>query len=310
VHLSSISGVVVNPNGTLAAGVTVFAFDSQQQSGYQATAVTDAAGVYTLTGLMPGSYKIQYEPGAAVPGSVRSTWNNAKPTFDSADAVTLGLSEQKSGVDSELLSGGIVTGRVTSKSSSKALAGVVVKLYANGGNLIGQCTSDSKGNYYFGRLNPGMYFVQFESLTLAGSYLPAFSGGATSLNNVVAFRIASSQVKVLNQALVSAATISGRVVDVHGVGIEHVTVSEFSKTVDSRWLGAGVETDSNGYYTLKGVASGGVKILFDAGTVPQPGPAYQSMWATGKATWATADVITLTAGQKRTGLNAQLVAVN
>jgi hypothetical protein len=126
----------------------------------------------------------------------------------------------------------------------------------------------------------------------------------------MSFRIASSQVKVLNQVLVSAATMSGRVVDAQGVGIQHVTVSVWSKTVDSSWLGTGVETDANGYYTLKGVASGGVKIFFDAGTVPPPGPAYQSMWATGKTTWATADVITLTVGQKRTGLNAQLVAVN
>jgi hypothetical protein len=107
----------------------------------------------------------------------------------------------------------------------------------------------------------------------------------------------------MNAQLVAGATISGRVTNSAGEGIDSVQVMTYSTTTES-WLGASAFTDEQGYYTLKGVQAGGVKVKFDASQAPT---SYDSKWSNDKYSFLLADVLNLTVGQTRTLVNASLV---
>jgi hypothetical protein len=106
----------------------------------------------------------------------------------------------------------------------------------------------------------------------------------------------------MNAQLVAAATVSGRVTNGAGEGIQDVQVMTYS-TATERWLGAYAFTDAQGYYTLKGVQAGGVKLKFAA---DHARGAYVSEWSNDKATFSLADTITLAAGKNRSSVNAVL----
>jgi hypothetical protein len=132
--------------------------------------------------------------------------------------------------------------------------------------------------------------------------LPAFWANGSSWESATVVNFASRQIRTMNAQLVPAATISGRVTNIDGAGIQEVQVMTYSTSTES-WLGASAFTDAQGYYTLKGVQAGGVKLKFAADQAPG---IYASEWSNDKATYSLADTITLAAGKTRSSVNAVL----
>ena len=103
--------------------------------------------------------------------------------------------------------------------------------------------------------------------------------------------IAGSQVK---------GTISGRVTDESGNGIPHVYVS-VNDYIFSYWIN-GSYTDSNGNYSIK-VPAGTYNVQFKQ--LPSDGY-YAPEWYNNKSNSPVADLVTVTANQTTSNINAQL----
>jgi protocatechuate 3,4-dioxygenase beta subunit len=299
---AGITGNLTTVEGDVLAGVQVSLIDAADENNEVASVRTDVFGDYKLTGIAQGAYKLRFDPGGLSGANLRVTWFKEKPSFNLADTINVTWGQPLVLGTSEVLAGAQAMGKITTKTGGKPIAGVTVLMCPTMGTCS-QSTTDASGNYVVSGLQAGSYRVQFDSTTSAGSYLPAFWANGTSWENATVVTFASRQVRTMNAQLVAGATISGRVTNSAGEGIDSVQVMTYSTTTES-WLGASAFTDEQGYYTLKGVQAGGVKVKFDASQAPT---SYDSKWSNDKYSFLLADVLNLTVGQTRTLVNASLV---
>ena len=121
----SISGKVTAPDGKPVANLNVMAEGQAQtpsggRTGWIVSAQTDADGKYVLKKAQSGSYTLRF--GMTPELSAQSVAPRAEPPFD------LTAGQDLSGKDAVLISGGILSGKVTKTGSGDPIAGV--RIYA------------------------------------------------------------------------------------------------------------------------------------------------------------------------------------
>ena len=305
IKASSVSGNLTNVAGDPLKGVSVSAYDAADENAYLTETQTDADGNYILYGLSAGNLKIRFDPYNMSGQNLRSTWNKNKDTFAAADVVTLGLEEDKTEVDGEVLPGAQIVGKVTAKTGGAGVANVrVVACPAFNGGSCYSGTTDATGKYLVAGVLAGKYRIEFDSTTSSGSYLPTYWSDKRTWTDATVVSFASRQIRTMNVQLVAAAAITGRVTDSQGNGIENVWVYDYAATGQGDELGSRAVTDASGNYTLKGVPVGGVKLWF-VGIDATGGP-FVNTWFSGKASWATADVTNLASLSSRPVVNVTL----
>lgn len=95
-------------------------------------------------------------------------------------------------------------------------------------------------------------------------------------------------------------SISGRVTDPGGAGVENVWVY-----ADASNGGGSTFTAADGTYTIGGLPTGSYKVFFDGSN-----DGYAPEYYDGKTDWDSADRVSVTIGQQTSGINAQLGATN
>jgi len=83
-----MSGRIVDSNGKGIMNIEIRAYDVNTQIS-QGYAVSGADGGYTITSILPGSYKVQFEDGLYDQFYYYSEWYNDKTSFQAADAITV-----------------------------------------------------------------------------------------------------------------------------------------------------------------------------------------------------------------------------
>ncbi len=162
--VGQITGKVTNAS-TLAAveGVEVCALTSADVD--RGCTSTDSAGVYTLTGLAVGEYRVVFiAPEAA---NFAPQYYEGKAKFAEATAVSVIADSTTTGIDAALTAGGQITGTVTDAVTKAPLANAEV--CANNQSLefeffafFSRCTdTNSAGQYTFTGLAGGEYKVSF-----------------------------------------------------------------------------------------------------------------------------------------------------
>lgn len=181
----SLSGRVLSDAGQPMAEISVMAIQSGAQDANNAigfmnvrSALTDAAGNFSLDDLRPGAYKMN----VFAPGYVLSDFDEGK-YFRPGDHVTL-----------RLVKGGVITGTVTDSSGAPVI-GIQVKATmvrdAQGGRpplrpfnesdiLAWGRTTDDRGIYRLFGLEPGAYLVSAGSAGVAGPWSREHYDGAPS----------------------------------------------------------------------------------------------------------------------------------
>ncbi|MCI5189933.1 MAG: carboxypeptidase regulatory-like domain-containing protein [Candidatus Electrothrix sp. AS4_5] len=158
---AKITGTVEGSNGVELAGVTARIFDIEGNWITSAQATGDD-GIYSLTGLNNGHYKIQFRAGDT---GYASEWYNDKYTIDTADAVTISSLTDKVR-DIELGTSTSISGTVRD-SNGVGIVGALVKVYESTGEFVDSplefATTGDDGSYTVNGLpaNHSFFKVRF-----------------------------------------------------------------------------------------------------------------------------------------------------
>lgn len=149
----SLSGTVTSATtGNGLGNIGVFA---EKVSGaaeeFNGFGSTEPDGNYTIAGLPPGGYVIEFEP------------FEANYLSASIAGVTLKEGEKLTNLNTQLQEGGRISGTVTSATTKKGLANVEVFASGQtGGAGFGEATTNANGEYTISGLPTGSYKVEFE----------------------------------------------------------------------------------------------------------------------------------------------------
>ena len=188
-----------------------------------------------------------------------------------------------------------ITGRVID-SSGNGIANVSVQAYTFvSTSYVEGASTDAEGNYSIGGLTPGNYKVYFQSPGNL-NYINQWYNNKNSSEIADPVIITAGQMASgINAQLAEGGIISGRVTDVSGNGIEDISVQVNYLNIVNTF------TDSDGNYSVGGMSSGQYKIFFRSfqkNYVPE--------WYNDKASFDTAEQVTVTIGQTTSGIDAQL----
>ena len=150
----SISGTVTAAaGGAPIAGIRVCVSNANAEVETVCT-LTDAAGAYMSPSLPVGVYRVRFsELGNR---NFVDEYYDDKGEFGSADLVTVGAAEGKTGIDAALLTGGTIAGTITGPGGG-AVAGLRVCAFATmvSGSALRCWRSDGAGDYAINGLPPG-----------------------------------------------------------------------------------------------------------------------------------------------------------
>jgi RHS repeat-associated protein len=197
---------------------------------------------------------------------------------------------------------GSIAGRVTVAAGGAAIAGIEVCAYEEGSAGIERCAAtSSSGEYAIGALPDGAYGVFFfapegsglnyigqsypHQVTVANGTVTPGIDAALALGAVVEGKVTGGASATPLQGIEVCATSPG--------GPNPYEFSEFCAT-----------TEAAGKYQLAGTPSGEYRVAFFPPYRSQLN--YLSQYYSGKASSAEADPVALTAGQTKTGVNANL----
>ena len=256
-----ITGVVRTPSGQPAREICVTPVGVSGEPsnllddlvGGFALPETGKTGAYQITGLAPGQYEMLFQPCGAT--AYAQAWYKQAGSEASAQPVTVGAGHTRAGVDQKMIVGTSISGRITSASSGKPVAGRCVLVVDARGNLAGLAVDKANGDYAIANLAPASYVVEAEPCLLR-------SGGlATGIKPDVRLRRSGSD-KGVSFALPEAGAIAGQVTGgnpaapLGGMCVVATTL-------------AGVQagpafTNSTGRYVLGGLAPGKYGLEFSS----------------------------------------------
>ena len=198
---------------------------------------------------------------------------------------------------------GGISGTVTADGGAlnENVSGAVVVL-DHEGDEITTGLFNSTGSYSVSNLAPGSYRLKFMDWT--GYYVPVYSGGASSFDDATPVTVVAGQTESgVNAELSLAAKISGTVTGPGGEPLcddtqGYVQVYASGDQDDEVSYGGFF---MNGIYEVRGIPAGSYVLEFRSYS-----GGYLSEFYNNKSSFGSADVITLSAGQVRTGTDVQL----
>ena len=311
-----ITGTVTSASGGGAVeGLAVCAHEPNNEH-FGTCSPTNSGGVYTISGLAAGSYKVQFDATGA--GSVYLTqYYNGKASFSEAESVSVTAGSITSGIDARMVEGGKIAGKVTSASSGNAIEGIDVCAAGSSSDfatgMYAACANTtSSGEYTLSGLASASYKVEFLTGSAPALYLTQYYNGKASSAEAESVSVtAGSTTSGIDAQMVEGGKIAGKVTSAPGgAAIEGLLActGDGSEPNDRCAI-----TNSNGEYTLAGLASGSYKVTFKSGDVCPPAPAacveqnYATQYYNGKASFSEAESVSVTAGSTTSGIDARMV---
>jgi hypothetical protein len=232
---------------------------------------------------LPGrslTYNVSYsQPLLALGGLPPYTWSTTGPMPPGLNLSSTGLlsgtptavgafstpiqvmsSESASALDATLnfaITGGRISGTVTSAATSAPLAGIIVEIFDTSGRFVTNAFSDASGNYTSAELTSGTYFAR--TYTVPGfidqlfNAIPCAPCSVTTGTPIVVS--APSSTSNVNFALATGGRIAGRVTNsADGSALANIEVDIYNANGD--WLTYGFSDASGNYTAFEGLPSG------------------------------------------------------
>lgn len=156
-------------------GVQVYSADGRLVT----STTTDASGNYLTPGLMPGSYKLLFDPSQSASATGYAyEYNHNKPTFALADLVAAPTPTAPTPLDATLDAGGRISGRVTLAGTDLCSnlfdsQDTEITIYDSSGQPVVTTQPNSAGDYTTPALVAGSYRVGFDGPINAG-FVPVY----------------------------------------------------------------------------------------------------------------------------------------
>ena len=270
---ATISGTVYDASGSAITDqdVCVSVYPASGDGG--GSTQTDSSGGYTVTGLDPGTYYVQFADcgGSRTDVSQYYVAPSGTPTHtsysgtlyeDDATAITLSAGATRGSIDATLAAGETISGYVYGGSTSNPLDGACVDAYNGSGSsyLDFEVSTGSDGSYAITSLPAGLaYTIEFQACDSDASYAPQYYDGATSAAD--ATPVTPPQTG-LDATLSDGASISGTVYDAAGNAITSQDVCVEADPASGDGSSGYAQTDASGDYTITGLDPGSYYVNF------------------------------------------------
>ena len=262
---ASISGTVTTdePSPSPIVGAIVTAYVEGGSWKQVALAETDASGNYVLQALAPGTYYLAALP--PTPDLLAEYYDNvaAIPANQSqATAIPVGPGESVTEKDFALGHGSSISGNVTDDPSGDPIEGAIVMLFVEEGgewNNVSLTVTDSSGDYVFGGLPAGTYYLQadYSQGGCAGEYYDNVTALLVNRSSATAIPLGEGESATGKDfALAQGGSISGTVRPTvgPGTGIQGVILTVYEQ--DWGAVAGMASTDASGDYTVGNLPAG------------------------------------------------------
>lgn len=256
---TSISGLITLPQGAPPGWMNGVSVTAEEVAGSDTDGTVDPqTGLYSITGLAPGSYRVEFHVGdytdtvsqqLVSPGLAREYFGGTAD-FASATPVSTSVSAPATGVDVTLQLGGTISGTVTTAAGAAAVGVGVYSVSATDPEhlLSYEGMTDGSGAYSVTRLLAGSYKIFLSSSfqnapggpSIAQSYVGGLSYAAASSIAVTAGSTTSGQDAVVAPAAATASRPAAPT----------VTVTSSTATAVSMSWGVPAPTDPVLLYTV------------------------------------------------------------
>ncbi|MEZ4664360.1 MAG: carboxypeptidase-like regulatory domain-containing protein [Caldilineaceae bacterium] len=307
--LGTISGHVTVAGGTPLANTQIEVYVFAACCGYWVSFGTfsaDSNGDYTITGLEPNTYRLNFRDSAFPPAYQQEYYADAADV-DSATDIPVGDGEDITGIDAELAKLGTISGRVTD-ASSNPIANIRADLYQFDNffgfwNSLYAVYTDGNGDYTISGVPAGTFRVGFFDENFPVFYSNEFYNDAENVDTAADIAVALGQdVTGIDVQLAKLGSIAGRVTDKDGNPVENFSVSIYE---NDAFLN-NATTDGNGEYILAGLKTGTYKIGYGTNYFVPGFSIYQPEYYNDALTLATATAIPVGEGEDVIGIDAQL----
>jgi hypothetical protein len=302
-----ISGHVTDTASNPAAYLDVEVYDLDGNSLAQGN--TDLDGNYEVPGIPGGTCKVLFDPwylNTNESQNLTPEWYNNTGKFNEAEMIRVTVGQVVSGIDAVMDEGGSISGRITD-GNENGIANIPVLVVENNTHdaiYFYTAVSGIDGTYEVKGLRTGNYLVIFQG---EGGWAGEFYNDALfeSAATLVPVTI-GSETGDIDAVLAKAGTISGRVTDANGNGLENVKVRLYDSASNQylAWLVNFGRTDRDGYYSIPNAIPGERKIMFDTGEVASSN--FVSEYYSDKQGIDGADILTLLPEGTLTDINAVL----
>lgn len=270
---------------------------------YTQTVLIDSTGLYTLTNVPPGYYRLYFKPPV---GSRYAPQYFKNHRWESDANLIIMISEtQHMGVDAQLTIGGAVSGTVTSEQSGEPLAGVKVSL----GKYVDfpPVTTDALGQFQLVGFWEGFYNVCFEpeknTAYVGECYNNWHDGDPDESINWLSVK-AGQEITNIDAALTLGGQISGYVTSAQtGQPLAGVKVEA---SADQRNYHKIVYSDATGSYTVPVLLPGDYRLHFSLYNQSSQYHPYIPEYYLDKPDRTEADKLQVTAGVAVTSVNVAL----
>ncbi|MBV9607349.1 MAG: carboxypeptidase regulatory-like domain-containing protein [Solirubrobacterales bacterium] len=263
-------------------------------------ATTDAHGQWSIQGLATGTYEVEF---TAYGTNYASQYYNDVTGQDPPTPITVVQGTTASGIDAALTMGGQISGTVTNGITNNPAGGVSVLAYDQGGDEVSSTSTDQAGNYTLAGLTPSSsYRVAFYPNS-GSSLANAFYKTGATLTAATPVAVTEGQTTTgIDETLGAGGSISGVVTAAatgYPIGSAYVQLTDDNgdPVYSSRY---GRSTEADGTYDFTNLPPGSYKVEFSS-----VGALAFQFWH-GASTVATANSVTVTAGQNTANIDAAL----
>lgn len=304
-----ITGTVSDANKAGESAATVYAFpvfsgNDPDPALAGGGAVTVSNGTYTIAGLAPGTYALDYYADGTG-GAWRLTQTYVSSTglsYNYANATQYAVAA-KSTTTVNIPVPALSTISGTVSSAAGPVGDDEVQAWDGFGDVPGYAVTAGDGTYSM-MLLPGTYKVSFGGFSVPNLAATWYGGPSQALASPVTVAAGASAANI-NATLGAGGTITGTVVSAQGgAPLGNVEVD----LVDSQGMDVGTYayTQPNGTYTLTDVPAGTWYVRFDAGQAYSGGYYAQSYYG-GTQTEFGASAVTVAAGQTVSSVNGVML---
>ena len=274
---ATIEGTISH-SGTGVEGIEVRVLDASTRA-FAGSTQTGSGGKYKVESLPAGSYKVQFLD-FTFPKKYDTLYYKEALTFASAETLVLSVAETKTGIDAKMKELGTISGTVRdSHGNPLSRISVFASVTPSGEQeefSEANAETNASGEYTLPALGRGLYTVDFFP-QFGENWIGQFFNQASSSN--AAFKVEvkdETPTTGIDAALQPGGAISGTVTDsATHQPLKNVFISAFDPSKAEGFGTSGFAgTNTNGEYTITGLASGSFVLEFEQFVEPGPGSDY------------------------------------